>query len=451
MAGFLSWFLFYYFRKELLQEQPESLLQFFILANAFIIGVFWVALYYISGMYRDLYRRSRAKDALLLLAINFLGVVFIFFTLLLDDKGVTTYKEYYQTFSLYYLLQTFFTISARFIVISRIKTLIAQKKLVFNTLLIGSDKRAKEVYEELTSNHEPLGLRFIGCVSVEGKNEIDETKVRNFGSYKNLKKIIRRCYIDTIIIAVEPSEHNKISEILPMLYGSKVRVEITPDIYQLLLGSVKANHLFGVPLIEINQDLIPLWQKMVKRGIDFSFSFIVLLLGFPVFGLIGILTKFSSHGPIFYSQQRVGKSGKIFNIYKFRSMYVDSELGGPALASDTDERITPWGKVMRRFRLDEIPQFYNVLMGEMALVGPRPERIFFIDQIIAIAPEYRHLQKVRPGLTSLGQVKFGYAGSVEEMVKRLKYDIFYIENMSLAMDFRILFYTIIIILQGRGK
>ncbi|MCL4142090.1 UNVERIFIED_CONTAM: hypothetical protein GTU68_046685 [Idotea baltica] len=158
-----------------------------------------------------------------------------------------------------------------------------------------------------------------------------------------------------------------------------------------------------------------------------------------------------SKGPIFYSQERIGKQGQPFKILKFRTMHTDAEKAGPALSSDHDPRITKVGKWLRKLRLDELPQFWNVLIGEMSIVGPRPERQFFIDQIVKIAPHYRHLHKVRPGITSWGQVKYGYASNVTEMVQRLQFDILYLENMSLALDLKIILYTIIVIVEGRGK
>jgi exopolysaccharide biosynthesis polyprenyl glycosylphosphotransferase len=226
---------------------------------------------------------------------------------------------------------------------------------------------------------------------------------------------------------------------------------VLPDLYQMLLGSVKVNHLVGTPLIEIKQDLLPLWQLVLKRVLDVVVSALFMVLAWWAYAFTALMVRASSPGPIFYRQERIGKNGEPFQIIKFRSMYVGSEPQGPALSSDRDPRITKWGRFMRKVRLDEFPQFWNVLKGDMSLVGPRPERRFFIEQISKIAPHYRHLHRVRPGLTSLGQVKYGYAETVAQMVERLKFDILYIENMSLAMDFRVLLYTFKIILEGRGK
>jgi lipopolysaccharide/colanic/teichoic acid biosynthesis glycosyltransferase len=196
---------------------------------------------------------------------------------------------------------------------------------------------------------------------------------------------------------------------------------------------------------------MPVWQQSIKRVMDIAVSLIVLIGFSPIYLITGILVKMSSPGPIFYSHDRVGLHGKTFKMHKFRSMFVNSEQNGPQLSSKNDPRITPFGRFMRKVRLDEIPQFYNVLKGDMALVGYRPERQFFIEQITKTAPHYRLLFKVKPGITSWGQVKYGYAENVEQMVNRLKYDILYLENMSLSVDLKILIYTVLIIVQGRGK
>lgn len=453
LAAVSAWVIFHGMRKEVLGEEPETLLKVEIFANALVISVFWLSLYLISGLYSDIYRKSRIREFFKLIPLNLVGCIIIFFALLLDDEGITTYTGYYKTFGLYFLLHTSFLQTVRILTISYFKSLIRKKTLFFNTLIVGSDKNARELLEELQRNDDRLGYNVVGHVHVfEESVNLLKKNFRHFGNYLNLPKVIRRCRIQHVMIAVEPSEHKKIQEILTILQGAQVTISIIPDIHQLLLGSVKVNYLLDVPLIEINQDLIPLWQKALKRCFDIGFAIFVLSAGFPFFLFIALMTRISSKGPVFYVQERIGRNGKPFQIFKFRSMRTDSEVDGtPALSSEADPRITPWGRIMRKTRLDELPQFYNVLIGDMSLVGPRPERQYFIDQIVAVAPEYLHLQKVRPGITSLGQVKFGYAENVDQMVKRLKYDIFYIENMSLAMDFRIILYTFLIIMQGRGK
>ncbi|HQV74887.1 MAG TPA: sugar transferase, partial [Flavobacteriales bacterium] len=235
------------------------------------------------------------------------------------------------------------------------------------------------------------------------------------------------------------------------LEGTSVRIKIIPDMYDILSGSVKMTSIFGAPLIEVNPQIMPAWQFSLKRVMDICASSLALLILTPVYLVLAIAVQFSSKGPIFFRQERIGKHGRPFRIIKFRSMYSDAERDGPQLSSAKDPRITPIGRWMRRTRMDELPQFWNVLKGDMSLVGPRPERQHFIEAITEVAPHYRHLHKVRPGITSWGQVKFGYAENVEQMVRRLKYDILYIENMSLAVDLKILAYTVLIILKGDGK
>jgi lipopolysaccharide/colanic/teichoic acid biosynthesis glycosyltransferase len=209
--------------------------------------------------------------------------------------------------------------------------------------------------------------------------------------------------------------------------------------------------IIGTPLIQISHDLMPAWEENLKRLIDVVTSFFALIILSPLYLALVIGVRLSSKGPVFYSHERIGRYGKPFMIYKFRSMFSDAEANGPALSSTNDSRITRFGLFMRKMRLDELPQFYNVLIGDMSLVGPRPERQHFIDLIIKKAPHFNHLQKVRPGITSWGQVKFGYASTVDEMIERLKYDILYIENMSLLVDLKILIYTVKTILNASGK
>lgn len=452
LAAILAWNGFYYVRKIILEEKVDFSLE--AIVNSLFIGVFWVVIYSMFGVYLNLYQKSRVREIFLVFLLAIPGTLILFFVLFLDDQGIIRYQNYYQTLGAYFSIHVFLAILSKALVLSYVKSLIKSKKIVFNTLIIGSNQRATETYQDLVNINNSLGLRFIGYLNVfeETKDLLKKENLRHFGDLTVLTKLVRRCYIEQIIIAIQPSEHEKIETILSIMEEHPtVKVNIIPDMYQVLLGAARINHLKGVPLIEIKQHLIPVWQQVLKRVFDIIFSTAVLIIGFPFYLFIAMMTKFSSQGPIFYLQERVGKGEQPFRIIKYRSMYTNSEQMGPSLSSDDDPRITPWGKFMRKTRLDELPQFFNVLKGDMSVVGPRPERQFFIDKITEHAPHYKQLLKVRPGITSLGQVKYGYAENVAEMVKRLKFDVLYLKNMSLAMDFRIILYTILIVFQGRGK
>jgi len=208
--------------------------------------------------------------------------------------------------------------------------------------------------------------------------------------------------------------------------------------------------ILGVPLIEISHHLMPAWQENIKNITDIILSVLALIILSPLCLFLMVGVKLSSKGPILYSHERIGRYGKPFTIYKFRSMYVNAEINGPELSSKNDTRITKFGRFMRKSRLDEIPNFFNVIKGDMSLVGPRPERKYYIEKIVKRAPHYLHLLKVKPGITSWGQVKFGYAEDVDQMVKRLKYDMIYLDNMSLYVDIKIIIYTLLTIVRRKG-
>ncbi len=456
LAAMLAWATFYAYRKAVIESALYGSPVQFIPDRNFYIGISllplaWVILFALTGSYNDIFRKSRLKEIGQTMYLSVIGVLVIFFTLLLDD-AIVSYKSYYSTFLVLFSLQFGFTAFSRFCITSVTAYKIKNRIIGFPTLIIGSSQRAVQLFQEYEAEKISQGYSFKGFIHIDHNNgKYFGNMLPHLGGIEELPDIIDRYRIEEVIIAIESSEHESIGKIINELEDKDVIIKIIPDMYDILAGTVKMTSIFGSPLIIINPSLMPIWQQSMKRIIDIGVSMFFLLLLSPVYFFTSLIIKFTSNGPVFFAQERIGLHGNPFTIFKFRSMFVGAERGTPMLSSDNDSRVTPFGRFMRKIRLDEIPQFYNVLLGDMSLVGPRPERQYFIDQIMQKAPHYRHLHKVRPGITSWGQVKYGYAENVEQMIQRLKYDIIYIENMSLALDFKILFYTIKTVLQRSGK
>ena len=376
IAASMAWGLFYIFRKKFL-ELPSlqgGLNLFFdykFTTGLIAIPLFWLLFYAMTGFYKDIYRKSRLKELFQTLLTTLIGVILLFFALLLDDE-IISYKKYYTSFFALFTLHFFITFSFRFVLTTSTNKKIKQRKLGFRTIIIGSNERAVNVYNEIEKTPTGWGHKIVGFVHVNGKNGNGNglgEHLNNLGHADDVARLCEEHAIEEVIIAIESSEHPIIEKIIDILEGSNVLVKIIPDMYDILSGQVKMTSIFGTPLIEINREIMPAWQKSLKRILDIVISFLVLTIFSPLFLLIAFIVKISSEGPVIFRQERIGRYGKPFTIYKFRSMVDGAETSGPLLSSIDDDRITRFGRFMRRIRLDEMPQFYNVLMGDMSLVG----------------------------------------------------------------------------------
>ena len=461
LSAATAWALLFLLRKVVFEhfdinQLPSIIADANLWRGIIAVPLGWIALYALQGSYKNVLRKSRLKELQQTAIATLIGTVVLFFALLLDDY-VDTRSNYY--ISLLFLAGVHFalTYGCRLIQTSATVRRVHSRQLGFPTLLIGSHRKAYQTYLDLENQETYSGNTFVGFVTVDSPNPTHaESRLAAvmpcMGTTDDIRQIIADHRVEEVIIAVEDTEQTQIQQILRTLDGcGQVIIKITPDARDIILGMVRVDSIFHSPLITINTRLMEEWQYSVKRLCDIVLSVLALVVLSPVFLITAILVKCTSPGPIFYAQERIGYKGKPFKMHKFRSMYTDAEACGPALSRDDDPRITPFGRFMRKVRLDEIPQFYNVLRGTMSIVGPRPERQFYIDQIVKRAPEYLLLQRIKPGITSWGQVKYGYASSVDQMVERLRYDLLYLDNMSITTDLKIMVYTGKIILQGRGK
>ncbi|MCQ2218340.1 MAG: sugar transferase [Paludibacteraceae bacterium] len=454
VASLLAWFLFFLFRRiEIESTFIQNIQLFSPIYNfwklLFGVPVFWIFIFWLSGYYNKPFQKSRVTEFFQTLISVFFGSILLFFILLIDDP-VISYKYYYLSFVVLFLIYFVVVYTFRCILTSVTTYNIHNKIWGFNTLIIGSGEKAKKTYEMLQNSKPATGNNIIGFISTDKyNNSVDKHLI--LGGPIDMARIIKEKNIEETIIAIDSEDRGDLFSIINQLYQYNVGISFPPHLYDFLVGGIRQSAIYAVPFVNILENKMPEWQQNMKRLSDIVFSALGIIITSPLLLFLACKVKLSSPGNVFFTQERIGLHGEPFRIMKFRTMYERPKADEDhELTHANDERVTPIGKTMRKYRLDELPQLFNVIKGEMSLVGPRPEQKFYIKQILEKAPHYALIHKVKPGITSWGMVKYGYADNVEKMIDRLQYDILYIENISLLIDVKILIYTIKTILSGEG-
>ena len=451
LASLIVWVAFVIFRKAINDIHIFDGIRILIpnynyLTSFFLFPFYCVFIHYLCGFYLNPIKKSRITVIISTFTSSLIISISVFFILKLGDVTVSYQYFYYSLLVLFGLLFCI-TILFRNLIYSKIQHNYKIKKWTINTLIIGTGNNANKIAEDIEKYAGQNTL--IGFVSINKKIGVPTERI--LGNTTQIASIIERYDIQETIVALDnDAEEMQLFKIINLLYKFNIDIRFTPRLYEILIGSAKISALEMSPLVSITDSSMSDWEASLKRFFDVVISVIALILLSPFLFYFMIQIKRDSKGPVFYQQERIGRFGKPFNILKFRTMYVGSENGTPKLSSANDDRITPLGRVLRKYRIDEIPQFWNILKGDMSLVGPRPERRYYINQIIEQAPYYCLLYRIRPGLTSWGPIKIGYSDTVEKMIERLNYDIIYMDNMSLLTDLKILTYTFEIIFKGKG-
>ena len=455
VAALLVWLLFYLYRRitndmVILGGNVEYYFvpDYSLLPSIISFPVVALFIHYLTGFYNTKVRYSRLVELFSTLVGSFFISTIIYFGMLVDDI-VVSYTFYYRSFlilwAMFFAVTYLFRVTQTLIVLSHLR-----KGLIpNNVLIVGTGDTAHKVTDIISNDSSRTGQKIIGYIAVRDRVVIDENML--LGRLNDLEQVVQNHIVNEVIIAVDNMDNDMIFSIANRLIVCGVEVKFAPRLFEVVTGHVSFTNVTAEPLVDITSSRMPAWQQSVKRFFDIASSAIAMIILLPVYLYVAVRVKLGSKGPIFYKQERIGYEGRPFMIYKFRTMYTDAESKGPQLSQVGDPRITPFGHVMRKYRLDELPQFWNIIKGDMSIVGPRPERRYYIEQIERIAPYYCLVYKVRPGLLSWGPIKIGYSDTVEKMVERLRYDIIYMDNMTIQTDIKILYYSIGVILRGKGQ
>jgi len=431
--------------------EPELLLPMII------ICVYWLIWFSLFGLYRLWYEQSRIDEILTIIRSTVVGSLVLFFIIFLDDTSSETIVQSRLLILGYWIALT------SLVVTGRLLERFIQRKLLLagvglrNTLIVGWSEKAFKLCD-MVLKYPALGYKVVGFVKVKSRSDSQQKnrgsscqKIPVLGSIQNVAYLIKRYSINEVLIGLDTTEHPQLMELMRQCDSVDVGLKIMPDLYDIVSGQARISSLYGLPLMEVRPQLMKPWEEVAKRTQDFLFSLFILIIGLPLWIIIPLLIKVDTRGPVLYRQTRVGRYGKHFKILKFRSMRIDAEKHtGPVWAGKNDPRVTRVGRLLRRMHLDELPNFFNVLIGDMSLVGPRPERPFFVDKITKEVPLYNHRHRVRPGITGWAQIKHKYDENMEDVRAKIKYDLFYIENLSWRMDLKILFNTLYVMIAGKG-
>ena len=415
-----------------------------------LIQLFWSILFLSLNLYNPAATSSSFIEIQRLVLITFSVVVLIIF---FDAISYLNCPIDPQTTMRYWFVFTFGLITSRIIFRTFQKYLLRKGFGRSKAVIVGFNSRGLETARQIV-DHNNLGYDIIGFVQANDDNNIDQydTSIPILGEEDQLKDIILSNQVSEVVLALDKLQHNRMMEVITHANGSPVSIKIVPDMYEVISGLARTEQIYGVPLIQVNPNLNTFYNIYLKRVIDLIISIPCLMIFLPFWGIISIMIKLDSSGPVLYKQDRIGENNTTFTIRKFRSMHYDAEKdSGPVWATDEDPRITRIGAWLRRFRLDEIPQLINVIKGEMSIVGPRPERPFFIDKLMQEFPFYYRRHKVRPGITGWSQIKQPYDMDIDDVRKKLKYDFYYIENLSFSLDIKILASTFWVMLSGKGR
>ncbi len=427
-----------------------------------VLVPFWLAVLFFFGLYRSRFAASRFDEIATLVKAVAAGMLVLVFAIYVEALEPGSSRGALLLIG----VSTLASLAAgRLIVRSVEKRRLVGGRGRHRALIVGWGDQVDEVRAEV-ARYPEAGLEIVGTLRLQAANSVlipagafsSASQIAGGDGQslpariERLPELIDELEVQDVVIALGSDDHAALAHVLRLCEGKPVTLKLVPDFYSVIGGMARTEHIYGLPLIEVLPVPMAPWEQSTKRLMDVAASTLILLLGLPIWIATALVVRLTSPGPAIYKQRRVGQDGAEFTMLKFRTMRTDAEHAtGPVWATANDDRYTPAGRWLRKTRLDEVPQFWNVLRGEMSLVGPRPERPFFVAQLVDQIPLYSRRHRVKPGITGWAQIKRGYDASVDDVRGKIKYDLFYIENLSLGMDLKILAYTIRTALSGAGQ